>query len=101
MTSFAQKWLWLRKPRHKNRKIENVHRKDEIEQSGEKRGQNRNGRQQFPNGRAKILTTGTQEVSQKVVSDEKPSCVISNYFLPTPINNKSSEHQLIIIASIK
>jgi hypothetical protein len=40
---------------------------------GGKRCQNHNGRQQFPNGCAKIITGGTQEVSQKVVSDEKPS----------------------------
>jgi hypothetical protein len=65
--------LWLRNPRHKNLKIENEHRKDEIEQLGEKRGQNRNGHQQFPNSRAKILRGGTQEVSQKVVLDEKAS----------------------------
>jgi hypothetical protein len=41
---------------------------------GRKRCHNHNGHQQFPNGCAKILTVGTQEVSQKVVSDEKPSC---------------------------
>jgi hypothetical protein len=41
---------------------------------GTKRCHNHNGHQQFPNGCAKILTGGTQEVSQKVVSDEKPSC---------------------------
>jgi hypothetical protein len=43
---------------------------------GRKRCQNHNGPQQFPNGCAKIITVGTQEVSQKVmmaVSDEKPS----------------------------
>jgi hypothetical protein len=40
---------------------------------GKRRCQNHNGSQQFPNGRAKILTVGTQEVSQKVVPDEKPS----------------------------
>jgi hypothetical protein len=35
--------------------------------------QNSNGPQQFPNWRVKLLTGGTQEVSQKVVLDEKPS----------------------------
>jgi hypothetical protein len=49
-----------------------VHSKYEIEQLGEKKGQNHNGSQQFPNGWAKIITGGTQEVSQKVVSDENP-----------------------------
>jgi hypothetical protein len=29
---------WQRNTRHKNRKIENVHSKDEIEQLGEKKG---------------------------------------------------------------
>jgi hypothetical protein len=51
-----------RDPRHKNWKIEDGHRKDEIEQSGKKRCQNHNSHQQFPNGRAKIITVGTQEV---------------------------------------
>jgi hypothetical protein len=40
---------------------------------GRKRCHNHKGRQQLPNGCAEILTGGTQEVSQKVVSDEKPS----------------------------
>jgi hypothetical protein len=43
---------------------------------GRKRCHNHNGHQQFPNGCAKILRGGTQEVSQKVVMDEKPSCVM-------------------------
>jgi hypothetical protein len=38
---------------------------------GRKRCHSHNGHQQFPNGYAKEV--GTQEVSQKVVSDEKPS----------------------------
>ncbi len=46
---------------------------------GRKRCHNHNGHQQFPNGCAKILTGGTQEVSQKVVSDEKPSCTVLEY----------------------
>jgi hypothetical protein len=41
---------------------------------GRKRCHNHNGHQQFPNRCAKILTGGTQEVLQKVVPDEKPSC---------------------------
>jgi hypothetical protein len=40
---------------------------------GRKRCHNHNGHQQFQNGCAKILTGGTQEVSEKVVSDENPS----------------------------
>jgi hypothetical protein len=41
---------------------------------GRKRCHNHKGHQQFPNGCAEILTGGTQEVSQKVLSDEKPFC---------------------------
>jgi hypothetical protein len=40
---------------------------------GRKGCHNHNGHQQFPNRYAKIITVGTQEVSQKVVPDEKPS----------------------------
>jgi hypothetical protein len=44
-----------------------------LNNQGKKRCQNHNGQQQFSNGCAKIITGGTQEVSQEVVSDEKPS----------------------------
>jgi hypothetical protein len=37
---------------------------------GKKRSQKCNGRQQFSNRRAKIITGGTQEVSLEVVSDQ-------------------------------
>jgi hypothetical protein len=56
-----------------------------LNNRGRKRCHNHNGHEQFPrNGYAKILTCGTQEVSRKVVSDEKPStdvlyCHIRNY----------------------
>jgi hypothetical protein len=40
---------------------------------GRKRCHNHNGHQQFPNGCGEKLTGGSQEVLQKVVSDEKPS----------------------------
>jgi hypothetical protein len=52
---------------------------------GRKRCHNHNGHQQFPNGCAKKVTDGTQEVSQKVVSDEKPSSRADTHFTFTAV----------------
>jgi hypothetical protein len=60
-----------REPRHKYRMKQNVQRKDEKKDNwGKKMSQKHNGSQQFPNGCAKIIMGGTQEVSLEVVPDE-------------------------------
>jgi hypothetical protein len=56
---------------HKHRKVKNVHHKDKIEQLRKKKCQKHDSRQLFPSECAKMITGGTQEVSQKVVPDER------------------------------
>jgi hypothetical protein len=57
-------------PHHKNQKINNVHRKDNIEQLGEKKVPEL---ERSPTvSKWVIMRGGNQEVSQKVVWDENP-----------------------------